>query len=106
MKHLKAEFDKLSFKDVILYSISFIVLIAGLVLLFMSMWIPPEGEIHNSVLATFGIILMFVGAIYNISMKYESATKSFQKTILNMLSQMNTKVDEKTDEIKKEIEEN
>ncbi|MDE7465022.1 MAG: hypothetical protein K2M59_01155 [Muribaculaceae bacterium] len=104
MKHLKAEFDKLSFKDVILYSISFIVLIAGLVLLFMSMWIPPEGEIHNSVLATFGIILMFVGAIYNISMKYESATKSFQNTILKMLSQMNTKVEGDIEEIKKDVE--
>lgn len=85
MKHLKDEFDKLSFKDTLLYSIAILSLLAGFTLLFMSMFIPPEGEIHNSVLTAFGIVLIFVGALLGINMKYESSTITFQKTILDML---------------------
>ena len=50
MKHLKQEFDKLSFKEVMVYSIGLLTLIAAFVMLFMGMLIPPEGEIHDSVL--------------------------------------------------------
>lgn len=70
MKHLKQEFDKLSFKDVLMFTIASLCMLAGFVLLFLGMWLPPKGEIHYSVLTAFGIILTFVGAILQISFHY------------------------------------
>ena len=57
MRHLKQEFDKLTFKEVIIYILAVITMLAGLTLLFMGMFIPPEGEIHGSVLTAFGSVL-------------------------------------------------
>ena len=37
--------------------------LAGLTLLFMGFWIPPEGEIHNSVRT-------FAGALFGVDYKY------------------------------------
>lgn len=42
MKHLKQEFDKLSFKEIIVYSLAVVTLVAGVVLLFLGMYIPPD----------------------------------------------------------------
>ncbi len=70
MKHLKQEFDKLSFKDTLSYTILILCLIAAFVLLFCGMFIPPEGEIHDSVLTAFGIILLFVASILGLDIRY------------------------------------
>lgn len=55
--------------------------IAGLTLLFCSLYIPPRGEIHPSVLAAFGMILTFVGTAlgidYNNRSKFYSALAQF-----------------------------
>lgn len=53
-------------------SMSFISLIAGLVLLFVGMFLPPEGEIHSSVLVAFGEAATFAGAILGIHFSYAS----------------------------------
>lgn len=50
MRHLKQEFDKLTFKDTLAYLMAIISLAAAIVLLFMGLMIDPEGEIHPSVL--------------------------------------------------------
>ena len=70
MKHLKQEFDKLTFKETIVYSLAVCTNAAAFVLLFMGLLIPPEGEIHESVLTAFGISLLFVGSLLGISMHY------------------------------------
>ena len=44
--------------------------LAGLTLLFMGFWIPPEGEIHNSVLIAFGEVSTFAGALFGVDYKY------------------------------------
>ena len=41
MKHLKQEFDKLTFKEVIIYILAIVVMITGLSLLFIGLFIPP-----------------------------------------------------------------
>lgn len=46
--------------------LSGLVLIAGLVLIFLSFYAPPKGEIHPSVLTAFGEALSFVGAVWGI----------------------------------------
>jgi hypothetical protein len=51
-----------------------LVLIAGLVLIFLSFFAPPKGEISPSVLTAFGEALSFTGAVWGI------ATSSSRKT--------------------------
>lgn len=63
MKHLKQEFDKLTFKEVIIYSLAVVTMLSGLTLLFAGLFIPPEGEIHGSVLTAFGSVCIFVASL-------------------------------------------
>ena len=56
MKHLKEEFDKLTLKEVLAYTLAYLSMIAGFVLLYLAMYIDPEGEIHPSVLSAFGMV--------------------------------------------------
>lgn len=44
--------------------------VAGLVLIFMGLWIAPRGEIHNSVLVAFGEIITFAGALFGVDYSY------------------------------------
>ena len=89
MKHLKQEFDKLTFKEVALHTIGFLTLVAAFVLLFLGMFIPPEGEIHDSVLTAFGISLLFVAAVYGISAYFVSSLKGFKAAIMELLTSHN-----------------
>lgn len=93
MKHLKQEFDKLTFRDVLLYVVGLLTLTAAFVLLFLGMFIPPEGEIHDSVLTAFGISLLFVASIYGISAYFVANLTGFKKNILELLSKNNINTD-------------
>ena len=81
MKHLKQEFDKLTFKEVIIYSLAVITMLSGLTLLFMGLFIPPEGEIHESVLTAFGLISIFVASLLGISIHYANELEKFKSNI-------------------------
>lgn len=89
MKHLKEEFDKLTFKEAIVYSMAVMSLITGFVLLFISLFTEPKGEIHDSVLTAFGIILVFVGSLLGISMHYANELNSFKRVVTELLSKIN-----------------
>ncbi|WP_321479709.1 hypothetical protein [uncultured Bacteroides sp.] len=43
---------------------------AGCLLLFIGLWLPPEGEIHSSVLVAFGEVLTFAGSLFGIDYRY------------------------------------
>lgn len=47
-------------------------LAAGFILLFLGFFFAPAGEIHSSVVYTFGEILVFVGSLMGISIHYRS----------------------------------
>lgn len=85
MKHLKQEFDKLTIKDVVTYVLAVATLIAAFVLLFMGMLIPPEGEIHDSVLTAFGLILLFVGSLLGVSMHYANELTKFKEKAIGIM---------------------
>lgn len=53
-------------KDWIKFISSIMLLVAGVVLIFISIYLPPLGEIHTSVLTVIGEILTFVGAVFGI----------------------------------------
>lgn len=85
MKHLKQEFDKLTFKDVLIYSLAILTLGAAFVLLFLGMYIPPEGEIHDSILTAFGLILLFVGSLLGVSMHYANELTKFKDKAFDIM---------------------
>lgn len=95
MKHLKQEFDKLTFKEVLVYAMAIITLTVGLVMLFMGMFIPPEGEIHESVLTAFGIICVFSASLLGISIHYANELAKFKQGITEHITSL-TKQEKQT----------
>lgn len=85
MKHLKQEFDKLTFKEVIIYTLAVVTILAGLALLFIGLFIPPEGEIHGSVLTAFGSVCIFVASLLGISLHYANELDKFKNTVQEQL---------------------
>lgn len=88
MKHLKQEFDKLTFKEVIIYILAIVVMIAGLSLLFIGLFIPPEGEIHRSVLTAFGTVCIFVASLLGISIHYANELDKFKANVQERLDEI------------------
>lgn len=91
MKHLKEEFDKLTIKDVLVYSLAIVSIVAAFVLLFLGLFIPPEGEIHDSVLPAYGLTLLFVGSLLGISMRIESELNKFKSSITERVDALTRK---------------
>ena len=85
MRHLKEEFDKLTFKEVLIYVLAVVTMGAGLSLLFIGMYIPPEGEIHQSVLTAFGLISIFVASLLGISLHYDNELEKLKNKIQERL---------------------
>lgn len=52
--------------------------LSGLTLIFLGLFIPPKGEIHNSVLIAFGEMCTFAGAL--IGVDYHYRFKDFERT--------------------------
>ena len=53
-------------KDWIKFISSIVLLVAGVVLIFISIYLPPVGSISTSVITVIGEIFTFVGAIFGI----------------------------------------
>ena len=89
MRHLKQEFDKLTFKEVIIYVMAVVTMLSGLTLLFISLFIPPEGEIHGSVLTAFGSVCIFVASLLGISIHYANELAKFKSDVREQLDGLN-----------------
>lgn len=92
MKHLKEEFDKLTFKEVLVYSLAIATMTAGLVMLFLGMYIPPEGQIHESILTAFGIICVFSASLLGISIHYANELSKFKETVNEQIARIGKEV--------------
>lgn len=66
-------------KTTIQFILSFIIAFIGLGLIFASFIVPPLGVIHSSVLAAFGEILTFSGAILGIDYTYRKQMLMHEK---------------------------
>ena len=53
-------------KDWIKFISSIVLLVAGVVLIFISIYLPPVGSISTSVITVIGEIFTFVGAVFGI----------------------------------------
>ncbi len=88
MRHLKQEFDKLTFKEVIIYTLAVVAMMVGLTLLFIGLYIQPEGEIHGSVLTAFGSICVFVASLLGISFHYANELDNLKANIQERLDEI------------------
>lgn len=89
MKHLKQEFDKLTIKEVIMYTLAVVSMVAGLTLLFLALFIEPEGQIHSSVIYSFGMICVFVSTLLGLSMKYQAELEKFKQEVNKIIGGLN-----------------
>ena len=55
--------------------IAILLTLSGIVLLFSSFWVEPEGEIDSSVLVAFGEISTFAGALFGVDYSYKMKNK-------------------------------
>ena len=65
-------------KENVQFISSLVMLICGVVLVFISLFLPPAGVIHPSVISVFGLFLTFVGAVWNIDVKYAFKTEELR----------------------------
>lgn len=73
--------DKVT-KDRIQFDASLLVLLSGIVLVFVALFLEPVGIIHYSVLSAFGMLLTFVGAVWNLDIKYTFKTEEMRSQLL------------------------
>lgn len=85
MKHVKQEFDKLTFKEVFAYALSAICMTSAIVAIFISLYMPPQGEIHSSTLTYFGLTSAFVGSLIGISAHYSNELTKFKAEVRSAL---------------------
>lgn len=56
---------------------SIVLIIAGLTLLFLGFYFPPQGEIHDSVLIAYGEIATFSGSLLGLDYSYKYKLHKF-----------------------------
>lgn len=77
---MKRTIDK-GTREYIQFITSLLVLFFGIALVFISLFLPPLGVISPSVITVFGMFLGFVGAVWNIDIKYEYKTKELMRDV-------------------------
>lgn len=85
-------------KDRIQFDASLLVLLSGIVLVFVALFLEPVGIIHYSVLSAFGMLLTFVGAVWNLDIKYTFKTEEMRSQLLRE-KQVNNDTENKDEEV-------
>lgn len=75
------KFHDLSFREKLSYVLCGLSFLLGSVLVFFAVCIEPKGEIHASVITTFGMFLAFCGSVLGISMHFSSELCKFKSEI-------------------------
>lgn len=55
-------------KEIVQYSSAVFSLCVGFVLIFIGFFTPPVGEVHSSIIGVFGEIIVFVSAVFGLSL--------------------------------------
>lgn len=90
MKHLKQEFDTLTMKEIITYTLAVSCMIAAIVAIFLGLYLPPRGEVHPSLLTYFGISSAFCGSLMGISAHYSNELTKFKTEITRTIDNPDT----------------
>lgn len=75
------KFHDLSFREKLSCILCCLSFLLGSVLVFFAVCIEPKGEIHTSVITTFGMFLAFCGSVLGISMHFSSELYKFKSEI-------------------------
>lgn len=75
------KFAELSFREKVSYLLCLLSFFLGSTLVFVAVVIEPKGEIHASVITTFGMFLTFCGSVLGISMHFYSELYKFKSEI-------------------------
>ena len=76
-------------KDLVQFYASLGVLIAGIVMVFLALFIQPVGVIHYTVITVFGMFLTFVGAVWQLDVKYAFKTEELKEEIRQRIQRDN-----------------
>lgn len=98
MKHLKREFDKLTFREVMILVMAWVCLAMSYVILFVGLLTDPEGEVHDSVQTTYGITLFFIASLLGITFHYSVEKSIFKQDILDFLKRKGLTFEDKSDD--------
>lgn len=85
----KIQFERKD-KEIIEYFTAIAMIIFGMGLCLVAFWTPPVGEVHTSILGVLGQILIFVGAIFHLNIKF----KDQQGELESKMSDMQHTIDE------------
>ena len=55
-------------KEIIHYTTAIVLLLAGIILAFLGFYMPPEGQIHDSVLWLFAQCLIYAGSVFGLQL--------------------------------------
>lgn len=80
-----------------MYALAIFTVLSGLCLIFIGMYLPPKGEIHNSVLTAFGLVLAFAGSILGISQHYSAEFDKFKFSVMQQLKDLAGNSQEQSD---------
>lgn len=83
MKTIGTELNHLPLKELLLYLLAIICHLASITAIFLSIYIEPRGEVHNSILTYFGISCGFCGSILGISTHYSNELTKFKSSVMN-----------------------
>lgn len=89
-KKLMEKFIELPFREKLSYILCCLSFVLGSVLVFFAVCIEPRGEIHTSVITTFGMFLAFCGSVLGISMHFYSELYKFKSEINKRLNDVGT----------------
>lgn len=89
MYQIKRDFRSLSVKDLITLVLAVGCMAAAIVTIFLSLYIPPKGEVHSSVLTYFGISSAFCGSLLGISAHYSNELNRFKSNVMDTLRDRN-----------------
>lgn len=79
------ESNKLSTKDIWVYSIATGVVLIGFIITIISLFLPPPGEIHDSVLVVLGQSLLFVAMVFGVSYYVKGKVGEIQSNIIEKI---------------------
>ena len=95
---MKREFDKLTFREVMILVMAWVCLAMSYVILFVGLLTDPEGEVHDSVQTTFCITLFFIASLLGITFHYSVEKSMFKQDIIDFLKKKGLTFEDKPDD--------
>ena len=86
MNDVKQKLQRPVLRELVMYVLAAVCLVAAIVAVFLGMFIAPAGEVHGSVLTYFGISAAFCGSLLGISAHCSNELTRFKNDIIDSLT--------------------